>query len=254
MARPRTLVERLAATRAIQARHSFLNERISEARLRALTPADPRLALAAYERALAGMAERAEMLIRRHVIGNTGSIGRLEMGLAELEVDLLALATKVDAAAGAAFKRATQHARVEAQSILDVRLPALQGRMMAQATFVQQQEALLQAAARRQVAAVREVLLKGGSDADVLHKAWVMRNGAAAIARNEVFKLARAEFGHWASQTGSIGGYVVTHPDERRRETHAANHGKFFLWSAPPPELLEVNCRCKMVPGEQAVE
>lgn len=256
MSKYRTLVETLSATRALRARRDVLTERLTEARLQALAPEDPRVATLSYKNALGNLTDRAEKLISRHVLANMerGPVA-LEHGLVSLELELTRQAAGIERFASAAFKRATEHSRLQAQRILNVKLPsdphALEA---ARQLFVDRQVQLMQAAARRQVVKIRQALATGDSKTELLEKIWVMRNGGNAVARNEVFKLFREELGRYASATGSVGGFVVTHPDDKVRPTHAANHGKFFYWAAPPPEFAEPECRCRMTPAEPALE
>jgi hypothetical protein len=264
--RRRTLVEALEATRELQFQRSVSEARLSRARRQAIAQAPPSVAFMSYQNAAAGLTERAALLLERHVtsklpeLGSGGAldVGALDRGLADLELDLLAAARAMERNGAAAFRRATDHARVEAQRILNVKIPVdKQGEEVARHLFAERQVQLFQRAARDQVTELRQALADY-QDGDSLrklleHELWVMRNRDRLIARNEVFKLSELEIERWSRLTGSLGFFYHTAADEKVRETHWAHEGKFFYWDEAPKEMGEVNCRCRKVPAEAGI-
>lgn len=238
----------------MQARRDVASVRLGLAHLEAIAQAPPAVAYMSYQNGLGLLTARTESLIDKMLLTQLDNPAGLEAGLFKLETELLSTSSNAERYAAAAFKRTTDHARVEAQRILGVRIPAdLMAQAGAQDSFVGRQVMLLQRATHDQVSALRRVILEGGTPADLEHKIWVIRNRGRLIARNEVWHLAESEIGRWAQLTGSSGFYYLTARDERVRITHAAHNGEFFYWDQPPSEMSEVNCRCRKVPAEAAV-
>lgn len=262
----RSLVEALEATRAIQARRSIAEASLDRARREALAQAPPSIAFMTYQNATARLTERAEMLLERHVLsalpevgsGDQLNIGALDRGLVAFELDMLAASRAMEKNGQAAFRRTTDHARVEAQRILRVKIPQdKESEALAREFFGNRQVNLFQKATRDQVSQLRAALAdyqEGESLRALLtHELWVMRNRDRLIARNEVFKLSEAEIERWSKLTGSLGFFYHTANDEKVRESHWAHEGKFYYWDEAPSQMSEVNCRCRKVPAEAGI-
>lgn len=256
----------LESTRALQARRSIAEEQLSRARRQAIVQAPPSVAYMAYQGATSTLVDRAHRLLEHHVVsalpeagsGDLLDFAAVDRGMANLELDLIAAARAMERNGAAAFRRTTDHARVEAQRILDVKIPVdKQGEEFARRLFAERQVQLFQRAARDQVTQLRRALVEY-EDGDSLralleHKMWVVRNRSRLIARNEVFKLSELEIERWSKLTGSLGFFYHTAADEKVRETHWAHEGKFYYWDEAPSQMQEVNCRCRKIPAEAGI-
>lgn len=234
MAKRRTFVEAMNETRALQARRDVMGARVDRAVLEALAPTDPTVAISSYRNALRNLCTRAE--------------GMVAAGGPLLELELLQLAGTVDRFAAAAYKRASEHARVEAGRILRVKIPSNPADILRE-QFEMRQSALLKRALERQILRLRAVAARG----ETLTELKQLRASVNRIAYNELTQVAYTELGRWSEEAGSLGGYVVVHRDEKLRATHAAIEGQFFFWTSPPAQHSEVGCRCRLVPAEIAL-
>lgn len=266
----RTLVQALEDTKALQQRRNVAKARISWAKRNALAPTEATQAKTAYRNAMSRQLERAEALTHRYVIGalpvlGSGdllSIADLSRGIdaVRLHLDALAAGPAFRKAAGVAFDRATQHARVNAARVMRLKLPPVDKETHARAreAFVNRQVMLRQRANAAQSDAFHKAIRQYEEGTSLrealLHQLWVTRERGKLIADNEVAKTTRYEFERWADEMGSEEFVYHTCKDERVRPTHAALDGKTFARGQRPPQLDEVNCRCWLIPKEALLE
>lgn len=257
-------MEAAQETAAIRARRDVSTVNISRAKREKLKPKDPSSAIMAYSNAMGTLTNRTERLILKHVVGALPVVGSgdpldvvaLQQGLEAFRNAAIEAAHSIRRSAGAAFDRATEHSRKQAERILNVSIPK-EGRAFEREAFIERQVRLLQRAAEDQAAALAKAIreYKEGESMrqNMLHQLWVTRERSKLVARNEITHLAKQELRTWAEATNSAGGIYVTRRDERVRPTHAAHDGKFYRWTELPSTLAEVNCRCVMLPVESAL-
>jgi hypothetical protein len=257
-------VEAAQETAAIRARRDVSQVKISRAKREKLKPKDPSSAIMAYTNAMGTFTNRTEALLLKHVVGALPVVGSgdpldivaLQQGLEDFRNAAVQMAHSVRRSAGAAFDRATEHSRKQAERILNLRIPKADA-ALAKDAFVERQVRLLQRAAEDQAAAVAKAIrqYKEGTSMRqaMVHQLWVTRERGKQIARNEITNLAKEELRRWSVTTGSAGGIYVTRRDELVRPTHAAHDGRFYAWTELPSTLGEINCRCVMIPVESAL-
>jgi SPP1 gp7 family putative phage head morphogenesis protein len=264
----RTLVELLSQTRALQATRNMAAQRISLAKAEAAAPRPPLAAIGAYQTAADNYAVRVQRLVERHVLERLPVLGSgdeldrtgLELGLAALQLDMVALAGRMRIPARAAARRGADHARKEVSRILNVKLPESPHLRVLAEDFAADNVRLFQRIAADQAERIRKAIAdhqEGDSlREDILHTLWVARNRSRLIASDQVYRLQSAQIQSWARGGGSTHYVHVTRADERVRRSHRPHHGKTFSWAEPPPIGLpghEPGCRCVPLPVEALV-
>lgn len=254
----------MAETRAL--RTSRPPETIPRGKLQALAPKDPSAALLGYSAAQDAYYARVLKLVDKHllqrlpVLGSGDPLDRtgLQLGLAALQIDLLALAEKTRVPARVAGRRAAESAAKEVGRMMRVSLPKRDARVAALAdAFAAENVALMRRIAAAQTARIQKAIdeyVEGESmRATILDATWVARNRANLIGRDQVHKMQDQQVSFWCVELGSEGYIYVDSRDERVRESHREHHGKFFRWDTPPSTGhpgTQIQCRCKAVPVE----
>ncbi len=208
-----------------------------------------------YSTRVARAVER-RVLSRLPIVGSGDPLDRaaLESGLAELQLDLAALADGLRGPATTAGRRVLEHGRKEAQRMLNTALPPDAATRIFVHDYAENAVLRMKYAGQAQVDQIRKAIedyVEGDSmRADIEHSLWVSRNRSAFVARDNSYKFHRLAVAEWCARGGSEYGFYVTRRDERVRPGHHANDGKKFRWDSPPATLQEPNCRCRMVPVE----
>ena len=270
----RSLTQAMAETNVLTKAREANRARVARARREAVAPREPSQALDAYTATMRTYAKRVEVLVNRLVVdrlpilgsGDPLDVAALESGLRELDVELDKLADRSRRSAYAAAKRASTHARQEAQRVLNVTLPKND---MTEAfriqTFTDLGVARLRAAGTAQVARIRQAITQHVEGAsmrqDILKSLWVSRVRGRMIARDQVYGLHVQSIGAWAQTVGSKKYTWHTRHDERVRYGHQRLDGRVFSWDDPPNTGRQEgnnhpggagapNCRCTAIPVE----
>ena len=263
-----TFTEAIARTAAMRGPRAKAQARIDVAKAHQLAPAAPDAAITAYNAALGKYAARVERLVERKVLSRLPEVGSgdpldlvaLQLGLADLELDLVALAPKLARFARAAGARTAAHAEREVARLMRVRINDPRRTKALVDDFTTRNVALLRKVAFDQVARIKHAIAtyqEGESmRARILHSLWVTRNRGKLIARDQPHKFANEVQRAWCAALGSTEYVYVTRRDEHVRRSHRPHDGKRFRWDQPPASGhpgTEPNCRCAAVPVEALV-
>ena len=195
--------------------------------------------------------------------GDPLDLAALEAGIAELEAAMTTMAESSRRSATAAAKRSSQHARVEAQRILNVKIAADDFRIpQAIQDFTDLGVFRMRKIAEAQAVSIRGAIAahtEGSLRADILHTLWVSRVRSQAIARDQVYGLHAEVLRAWSLAGGSETFVWHTRHDERVRAGHQRLDGKTFRWDTPPDTGggeghglpgTPHGCRCSAIPVE----
>lgn len=268
MPKRRTLVEALAETRALRGDRAAAAERISRATRVAHAPRPPLSAVGGYVSAADNYAQRVLKLAEKHVLARLPVLGSgdpldragLELGLAAMQIDMLALAEKMRRPARVAGKRSAKHAQREVARMMGLKRIDAPGTDWLVEDFAARSVGYFRNIAAAQVEQVRKAIAEheeGDSlRADILHSLWVSRNRSKLIASDQAYKLQANQVEQWARGVGSEGYIWVESVSADRRHEHIPRYGKFFRWDAPPPDGhpgTQPNCKCSTLPAESPV-
>lgn len=238
-------------------------QRVQLSRALELAPTAPDAAILAYSKALRGYAEKVERLVEKRVLARLPFVGSgdpldvvgLQLGLAQLELDLVELAPKLARFARAAGKRTASHAEREILRMLgvDIREPVIRAQLVED--FTRRNVELLRRIAFDQVKRIKRAIdtYQDGESmrARILHSLWVSRNRTKLIGFDQPHKFSNELQAYWASGLGEDSYVYITRDDGRVRESHVPHHGKVFRNDTPPNTGhpgTQPNCRCARVP------
>jgi SPP1 gp7 family putative phage head morphogenesis protein len=268
VARRPTFAERVAQTAQLAPIRQRAQKRLSRAQREALAPTPPAAALAQYSAVMDTYAARVASLVERLVLARLPVVGSgdgldlvaLDRGLEALDVALAELADRSRRSSTAAAKRAAQHARLEAQRILDVSIPKNEPRIpLIVHDFADLGVKRLRLAGQAQVARIRKAIAEhqeGDSlRADIQNALWVSRQRGQMIARDVVHGVQTDLIAGYSLAVGAETYVWCTRRDERVRHGHSVLDGKTFRWDTPPFDGTgnykpgqAPGCRCRALP------